>query len=174
MPSNQTSRHPLQKNTKLIDSSIFIFLYFIFLYSFILILILFSLFFSFCSSSSVYSSCSSSSSSSSSSVPLYVNRDRADYYRGLEPRTSTSTFTQLLSSASYKTCGQVQCCFTSTETYGLLGTKSPGRPPRLPYKTCGQVQCCFTSTETVRTFRDRETRTSTSTFTQLLSSAARM
>ena len=32
------------------------------------------------------------------------------------------------------------------------------------------LQCCFTSTETVRTIRDREPRTSTSTFTQLLSS----
>ena len=33
-----------------------------------------------------------------------------------------------------------------------------------------QVQCCFMSTETVRTIRDREPRTATSTFTQLLSS----
>ena len=35
-----------------------------------------------------------------------------------------------------------------------------------------RVQCCFTSTETVRTIRDgdSEPRTSTSTFTQLLSS----
>ena len=32
------------------------------------------------------------------------------------------------------------------------------------------VQCCFTSTETIRTIRDREPRTVTSTFTQLLSS----
>ena len=31
-------------------------------------------------------------------------------------------------------------------------------------------QCCLTSTETVRTTRDREPRTSTSTFTQFLSS----
>ena len=33
-----------------------------------------------------------------------------------------------------------------------------------------QVQCCFTSTETIRTIRDAEPRTSTSTVTQLLSS----
>ena len=33
-----------------------------------------------------------------------------------------------------------------------------------------RVQCCFTSTETVRTIRDGEPRTSTSTFTQLLNS----
>ena len=33
-----------------------------------------------------------------------------------------------------------------------------------------QVQCCFTSTETIRTVTDQETRTATSTFTQLLSS----
>ena len=33
-----------------------------------------------------------------------------------------------------------------------------------------QVQCCFTSLETIRTIRDGEPRTATSTFTQLLSS----
>ena len=33
-----------------------------------------------------------------------------------------------------------------------------------------KVQCCFRSTETIRTFRDGELRTATSTFTQLLSS----
>ena len=32
-----------------------------------------------------------------------------------------------------------------------------------------QVHCCFTPTETKRTIRDREPRTATSTFTQLLS-----
>ena len=31
-------------------------------------------------------------------------------------------------------------------------------------------QCCFTSTETVRTIRDGEPRTATSTFTQIMSS----
>ena len=35
-----------------------------------------------------------------------------------------------------------------------------------------QVQCCFTCTKTIRTVRDREPRTATSTFTQLLSSEA--
>ena len=35
-----------------------------------------------------------------------------------------------------------------------------------------QIQCCFTSTEiTIRTIRDREPMTATSTFAQLLSSA---
>ena len=34
-----------------------------------------------------------------------------------------------------------------------------------------QVQCCFISTEAIRTIRDREPRTATSTFSQLLSSA---
>ena len=34
-----------------------------------------------------------------------------------------------------------------------------------------QVQCCLTSTETIRTIRDGEHRTTTSTFTHLLSSA---
>ena len=36
-----------------------------------------------------------------------------------------------------------------------------------------QVQCCFTSTETIRTIRDGEPRTATSTFTQLLSFVCR-
>ena len=39
--------------------------------------------------------------------------------------------------------------------------------------SCGstlQVQCCFTTTEAIRTIRDGEPRTATSTFTQLLSS----
>ena len=35
-----------------------------------------------------------------------------------------------------------------------------------------QVQSCFTSTETIRTIRDVESRTATSTFTQFLSSEA--
>ena len=39
-------------------------------------------------------------------------------------------------------------------------------------KKSGIIHCCFTFTETIRTIRDREPRTSTSTFTQLLSSKA--
>ena len=35
---------------------------------------------------------------------------------------------------------------------------------------CFQVQCCFTSTETIKTVRNRERRTATSTFTQFLTS----
>ena len=60
--------------------------------------------------------------------------------------------------------------------YGLLGAGSPGRPPRLSHSSCAlnnsSSQCCFTSTETVRTIRDGEPRTATSTFTQLLSSVS--
>ena len=57
----------------------------------------------------------------------------------------------------------------------VLGTGSPGRPPRLSHScwaltVCVHVQFYFTSTETVRTIRDGEPRTATSTFTQLLSS----
>ena len=48
----------------------------------------------------------------------YVHRIRR-LIKDREPRTSTSTFTQLLGSV------------TSTETVGLLGTGSPGHPPRL-------------------------------------------
>ena len=42
----------------------------------------------------------------------------------------------------------------------------------IPFRSTGvRVQCRFTSTETIWTIRDGETRTATSTFTQLLSSA---
>ena len=34
-----------------------------------------------------------------------------------------------------------------------------------------RVQCCFTSTETIRTIREGEPRTATSTFTQFMSSS---
>ena len=62
------------------------------------------------------------------------------------------------------------------KSQGLFGSGSPGRPPRLSHSSWALtarrsfVQCCFTSTETIRTIRYREPRTSTSTFTQLLSS----
>ena len=59
---------------------------------------------------------------------------------------------------------------------GLLGTWSPRRPPRLSLtrlliSDSPKVQCCFMSTEIMRTIRDVETRTATSTFAQLLNSA---
>ena len=50
-------------------------------------------------------------------VLLYVHRNRR-FIRDGEPRTATSTFTQLLSPESQL----VRCCFTFTETVGLLGT----------------------------------------------------
>ena len=61
-------------------------------------------------------------------VLLYVHRNRR-LIRDGEPRRATSTFTQLLSSEGRSWL--VECCFTSTETVGLLGTGNPGRPPRL-------------------------------------------
>ena len=65
----------------------------------------------------------------------------------------------------------LKCCFTSTETVGLLGTGA--QDVHLDFLTAPELcnfKCCFTSTETIRTIRDGEPRTSTSTFTQLLSS----
>ena len=42
----------------------------------------------------------------------------------------------LRASENAEVLGQlVECCFTSTETVGLLGTGSPGRPPRLPHSS---------------------------------------
>ena len=60
------------------------------------------------------------------------------------------------------------------KTYGLLGTRGPGWPPRLPRISWAQVrvQCCFTSTEAVRTIGDgepgRPTRLSPSSWALLL------
>ena len=76
----------------------------------------------------------------------------------------------------------ILCCLSATKTscqhssivalrpqrpYELL--VHPGRPLRLSHSSWAlwmfNVQCCFMSTETVRTIRDWEPRTSTSTFT---------
>ena len=83
-----------------------------------------------------------------------------------ELRTSTSTFTQqFLSSADV--IFFFKCCFR---------TGSSGWPPRRSHSSwalfLSSSECRFTSTETIRTVRDGELRTSTSTFTQFLSSAA--
>ena len=51
-------------------------------------------------------------------VLLYVHRNRRFIRDGSQE--STSTFTQLLSSV--RRGWLVECCFTSTETVGLLGT----------------------------------------------------
>ena len=51
--------------------------------------------------------------------------------------------------------------FHPQRPYGLLGTGSPGRPPRLS-------QCCFTSTEAIRIIGDGEPRMTTASFTMLL------
>ena len=66
----------------------------------------------------------------------FTSRETVRTIRYGEPRTATSTVTQLLSSADI----QVQCCFTSTETKrtirnGEPRTGSPGRPPRLSYSS---------------------------------------
>ena len=49
------------------------------------------------------------------------------------------------------------------------GEGSPGWSPRLSQLLSSvirvQIQCCFTSPETIRTVRDVEPRTATSTFT---------
>ena len=61
---------------------------------------------------------------------------------------------------------RVQCCFTSTQRpYGLL-TGRPGQPPN---RLCSSL-VLLSFKEIVRTVRDGEPRTATSTFTQLLSS----
>ena len=58
-----------------------------------------------------------------------------------EPRTSTSSFTQLLSCVV-----QVQRFFTSTVTIRTIKDESPGRPPRLshsPYGPCGRKAALY-------------------------------
>ena len=53
-------------------------------------------------------------------VLLYIHRNRRLIRNG-SPRTATSTFPQFLSS-DYHPVERLKCCFTSTETVGLLGT----------------------------------------------------
>ena len=65
--------------------------------------------------------------SCSSAMLLYIHRDRTDY-RFI--RTSTSTFTQLMTS---EWAVRVQCCFTSTETVRTIALS--GRPPRLSHSS---------------------------------------
>ena len=90
-------------------------------------------------------------------------------FRDGEPRTSTSTFTHLLYSVL---CLQFSVALRPQRPYGLLGTGA--QDVHLDFHTpsvlcsVSAVQCCFTSTETVRTVRDGEPGTSTSTFTHLL------
>jgi len=59
------------------------------------------------------------------------------FIKDQEPRTVTSTFTQLLSSES------VQCCFMSTETVRTLrdGEGSPRRPRRLSHSSRALPNC---------------------------------
>ena len=63
----------------------------------------------------------------SSSVLLYVRRDRREYYgvRHGEPRTSTSTFTQLLSSDTLENCFILH-------TSACVPVPVPSNPQRYP------------------------------------------
>ena len=54
----------------------------------------------------------------------FTSTETTRLIRDGEPRTATSTFTQLLSSVSLH-CVQVQCCFTSTETTRLVRDGKP-------------------------------------------------
>ena len=92
-------------------------------------------------------------------------------------RTSTSTFTQLLSSVALEF--QVQCCFTSTETQGLLVAGSTGRTSWLSHSYWVLWHWSFKfkfsvalRPQTQGTISGGEHRTYILTFTQLLSSVA--
>ena len=70
-----------------------------------------------------------------------------------------------------------KCCFTSTETVGLLGTGA--QDVHLDFHTAAELwrkslklKCCSTSTETVGLLGTKP-RTATSTLTQLPSSGKR-
>ena len=73
-------------------------------------------------------------------------------------------------------CVCVQCCFTSTETVRTIYYVQGAQNVHLDFHTAAELcsvslsQRCFTSSETIRTIRDEDPRTSTSTFTQALSS----
>ena len=64
-----------------------------------------------------------------------------------EPRTATSTSTQLL---SCNMSGSVQCCFTSTETIRTIREGEPRTSTSTFTQLLGSdalsLQCCFTST----------------------------
>ena len=61
-------------------------------------------------------------------VFLYVHRNRRFIKDVREPRTSTSTFTQLLSSDR---CVVFEVLLYVNRNRRLIGDGSPGRPPRL-------------------------------------------
>ena len=65
-------------------------------------------------------------------------------------------------------------CFKGMFTLSIQQSRtchSRSTKPRAKNTLLQIGKCCFTSTETIRTIRDVEPRTATSTFTQLLSSA---
>ena len=90
------------------------------------------------------------------SMLLYVHRNHKAHYDG-EPRTATSTFTQLLNSEPEKFISVQLCCLMSSDvgrdklwpmrkhgsmllyvhkkTIKLVRTDSPGRPPRLSHSS---------------------------------------
>ena len=90
------------------------------------------------------------------SMLLYAQRYRTDAFRTGEPRTSSSSFTQLMGFDS-------NCCSKSSKLLYV-------RRDHKDYQGRGSpIQCCFMSTETTGLITDGEPRTATSTFTQLLS-----
>ena len=99
--------------------------------------------------------------------------------RDREPRTGTTT-SDFYTSTELCICKvQIQCWFRSTQTIRTIRDREPrtGTTTSDFYTSTElcickvQVQCCFTSTETIlRTIKYREPRTTTSNFTQFLSS----
>ena len=88
-----------------------------------------------------------------------------------KPRMFTSTFTKLLSSEL--SLFKFSFALRPQRPWGLLGSR--GRPPRLPHSSWALSHPCSSSVllyvhRDIRTSRDWEPRTSTSTSTQLLSS----
>ena len=73
---------------------------------------------------------------------------------------------------AYREQVQVHCCFTTTETVRTMRGRG-ALDGHLNFHTAlSRTSSRFTSTEIIRTIRDGEPRTATSTFTQLLSSVA--
>ena len=69
---------------------------------------------------------------------------------------------------------QLSSINTDRSQTGSQETETFAHFPRIQDNSRLEVQCRFTSTETIRTVRDGEPRTATSTFTQLLSSELRL
>ena len=99
---------------------------------------------------------------------------QADFSTAVENKATKTACDETECCRPEQPAARRQCRVSSADLYQKLLTYRKVKLKRCRahkmYDGQVQVQCCFTSTETVRTIRDPESRTATSTFTQLFSS----